>query len=210
MKNLKREVEFIGNAMLFRAPRAFRAVALGVSTGGVSALKRLLGGLPADFPLPLLVVAHLTASADDGLAVLLDRLCAISVKEADEGELLRPATVYIAPANYHLLVEKECRLALSVHAPVNFARPSIDVLFESAALAFGTALVGVLLTGAGADGSRGLLRIQQCGGRVIVQDPVDAEMPAMPESALRLLRADHLLALAQMPALLQQLAKEVP
>lgn len=186
----------------------FKAVVIGVSTGGVLALKRLLGHLIADFSLPLLVVAHISPTADDGLAVLLDKSCAIKVKEANEAEILHAGTAYIAPANYHLLVERDGRLALSVHAPVNFARPSIDVLFDSAAMVFGAALIGVLLTGAGSDGSRGLLSIQQRGGVVIVQDPADAEMAAMPESALRLLQADYLIPLAQIPALLQQLTQE--
>jgi two-component system chemotaxis response regulator CheB len=131
----------------------FRAVVIGVSTGGVTALKRLLGGLPADFPVPVLIVAHIMPESDDGLAVLLDSLCAIRVKEADEQESMLPGVVYLAPANYHLLVERGGVLALSIDPPVCFARPSVDVLFESAAEAFGSELIGVILTGAGFDGS---------------------------------------------------------
>jgi len=106
---------------------------IGVSTGGVSALKLLLGALPADYPLPILIVSHITPDADDGLAVLLNTFCAIRVKEADEREAIKPGTVYLAPANYHLLLERGGTLALSIDPPVNFARPSVDVLFESAA-----------------------------------------------------------------------------
>jgi len=183
----------------------FGAVVIGVSTGGVSALKRLLGALPADFPVPVLVATHITPDADDGLAVLLDTLCTIRVKEADEQEVMAPGTVYLAPANYHLLVERNRQLSLSVDPPVNFARPSVDVLFESAAEAFGTALIGIILTGAGYDGSKGLVHVKNRGGTAIVQDPADAEMDSMPKKALELLKADHVVSLEEMPALLLKL-----
>lgn len=188
----------------------FQAVVIGVSTGGVSALKRLLGSLSADFPIPVLVATHITPDSDDGLSVLLNALCAIRVKEADEQETITPGTVYIAPANYHLLVEHGGNLSLSVDPPVNFARPSVDVLFESAADAYGPALIGVILTGAGNDGGRGLLRIKECGGLAIVQDPADAEMDSMPKSALQLLKADHVVRLKEIPALLMRLAGVKP
>ena len=177
---------------------------IGVSTGGVSALKLLLGALPADYPLPILIVAHITPDADDGLAVLLNTLCAIRVKEADEREAIKPGTVYLAPANYHLLLERGGTLALSIDRPVNFARPSVDVLFESAAEACGPSLIGIVLTGAGSDGSAGLLKIQQQGGLTIVQDPLDAEMGAMPGNALQLLKADHVARLSEIPGLLMK------
>jgi len=115
----------------------FKAVVIGVSTGGVSALKLLLGELPVDFPLPILVVTHIAPESGDSLAVLLDSMSAIHVKEADEQEQIVPATVYLAPANYHLLLERGGLLTLSIDPPVNFARPSVDVLFESAADVFG-------------------------------------------------------------------------
>lgn len=190
--------------------RQFKAVVIGVSTGGVSALKLLLGALPADYPLPLLVVAHITPDADDGLAVLLNTLCAIRVKEADELEAIRPGSVYLAPANYHLLLERGGTLTLSIDPPVNFARPSVDVLFESAAEAYGPALIGIVLTGAGSDGSAGLLKIHRQGGLTIVQDPADAEMDAMPKSALQLLKADHVVRLREIPGLLLRLAPRKP
>lgn len=188
----------------------FRALVIGVSTGGVAALKSLLGELPVDFPLPVLIVSHITPDADDGLAVLLNTLCAIRVKEANELEPLVPGTVYLAPANYHLLVERNETLALSVDPPVNFARPSVDVLFESAAEVFGPSLIGIILTGAGHDGSKGLLRIKERGGVVIVQDPADAEMGAMPASALQLLKADFVVPLPEIAVLLSRLAKRKP
>jgi len=183
----------------------FRAVVIGASTGGVSALKILLGELPADFPVPVLVATHISPDSDDGLAVLLDTLCAIRVKEADEQESMVPGTVYLAPANYHLLVERGGNLALTIDPPVNFARPSVDVLFESAAEAYGPELIGIILTGAGSDGSKGLLKIKDRGGMAIVQTPADAEMDSMPRSALQLLKADHVVPLKEIPPLLRQL-----
>lgn len=188
----------------------FKAIVIGVSTGGVAALKQLLPALPVDFPVPVLVVSHITPTADDGLAVLLNAHSAIRVKEADEEEQLLPGTVYLAPANYHLLVERKGCLALSIDPPVNFARPSVDVLFESAAEVYGPALIGIVLTGAGSDGSKGLLMIRQYGGVTVVQNPADAEMDSMPKKALELLSPDYLVALQELPALLIRLAATIP
>ncbi|MDD2272042.1 MAG: chemotaxis protein CheB [Desulfuromonadaceae bacterium] len=188
--------------------KPFKAVVIGVSTGGVTALKILLGALPVCFSLPIMIVSHIAPDSDDGLAVLLDTLCAIRVKEADEQENIVPGTAYLAPANYHLLVERGGTLALSVDQPVNFARPSVDVLFESAAEAYGAELIGIILTGAGIDGSHGLLKIKDSGGFTIVQDPVDAVMDSMPRHALQLLQADHVAPLTEIPALLVGLTEE--
>lgn len=188
------------------AAPAFRAIAIGVSTGGVHALGTLLGGLPAAFPIPILIVQHIGAETGDGLARLLDRQSALRVKEADEQDALVPGTVYLAPANYHLLVEADGILSLSADPPVSYARPSIDVLFESAAEAFGAQLIGIVLTGANSDGSRGLTRIKRKGGIAIVQDPDDAEAAQMPLAALAATAVDHRLPLTELPALLQKLA----
>lgn len=188
---------------------AFRAAVVGVSSGGVQALSSLLGALPADFPLPLMIVQHIGPDAGDGLARLLDALGPPRVKEADEQDLPLPGWVYLAPANYHLLVEPDGRLALSAEAPVSYARPSIDVLFESAAESYGPALIGVVLTGANHDGSRGLARVKARGGVAVVQDPADAEAPQMPLAALAALApaaADHVLPLAGIAPLLTRLA----
>lgn len=187
-------------------PAKFRAVVIGVSSGGLRALKILLGGLPADFPLPVLVVQHISADAGDGLAKLLDELCPVRVKEADEQEEMLPGTVYLAPSNYHLLVESDGFLSLSADPPVSFARPSIDVLFTSAAAALGDSVIGVVLTGANFDGSQGLKAIKAAGGVAIVQDPADAEAPQMPLAALAVTPADHVISLAGMAVLLGRLA----
>lgn len=187
------------------APTKFRAVVIGVSSGGVQALSALLSALPADFALPILIVQHIGADAGDGLARLLDSQSPLHVKEADEMDLPAPGHVYLAPSNYHLLVEPDGHLALSADQPVSYARPSVDVLFESAAEAFGPALIGIILTGANHDGSRGLACIKARGGLVIVQDPADAEAPQMPLAALAATAADHIVPLAALPALLQRL-----
>ncbi|MHB1359532.1 MAG: chemotaxis protein CheB [Rhodocyclaceae bacterium] len=186
--------------------RLFKAVVVGVSTGGVLALQKLLGQLPADFHLPILIVQHIGPDAGGGLAKLLDERCALRVKEADEQDAILPGTVYLAPPNYHLLVEREGCLSLSADPYVSFARPSVDVLFESAAAAFGPQLIGVVLTGANFDGSRGLMTIKQKGGVAIVQDPADAEARQMPQATIAATGADYVLALDGMAALLQKLA----
>ena len=187
-------------------PRNFQAVAIGVSTGGVHALQKLLGQLPADFSLPVLVVQHIGADTGSGLAKLLDDRCALNVKEADEQDAILAGTVYLAPPNYHLLVEREGFLSLSADPYVSFARPSIDVLFESAAEVFGPDLIGVILTGANSDGSRGLRAVKQKGGVAVVQDPADAEAPQMPLAAMAATEVDYLVALDDMAALLRKLA----
>jgi len=178
--------------------------------GGVEALRDLLGALPIDFPLPLLIVHHMSADSGSNLARMLDAHCKIRVKEADEEEAITPGIAYLAPPNYHMLVERDGTLALSVDMPVNFARPSVDVLFESAAYAFGPALIGVILTGAGSDGAKGLKLIKDRGGLAIVQDPADAEADSMPRSALAAVEVDHVLPLQEICGLLCSLAAQGP
>ena len=182
-----------------------QAVVIGVSTGGVKALKLLLGQLPADFPLPIMIVQHIGPETGSGLAKLLDEYCALRVKEADEQDQIVAGTVYLAPPNYHLLVERNGYLSLSADPPVSFARPSVDVLFESAAEVFGAGLIGVVLTGANFDGSQGLKTIKQQGGVAIVQDPEAAEAPQMPRAALAATKVDYVVALDGVATLLQEL-----
>jgi two-component system chemotaxis response regulator CheB len=181
-------------------------VAIGVSMGGLRALAAILGALPADFALPLLIVQHVDRDAGGGLAYLLDHRCALRVKEADDQDEIVAGTAYIAPANYHLLVESRERLALSVDPHVSFARPSIDVLFESAADVFGRHLIGIVLTGANFDGSEGLKRVKERGGLAIVQEPEEAEASQMPRAALAATEVDHVVSLDGIGPLLAQLA----
>ena len=194
-------------------PDAPRAVAIGASAGAVEALLRILPALPKDYPLPLLIVVHLPPDRESTLAPLLDSLCDIRVKEAEDKEPATPGMVCVAPANYHLLVEPDFTLSLSQDEPVFFSRPSIDVLFESAADAYGSALGAVILTGASPDGAAGLKAVHAAGGKTWVQDPATAEASAMPRAALaacpeaRVLPlselAQELLAMAELPTVME-------
>jgi len=179
---------------------------IGGSAGALDALQTILPSLPRGFALPIVVVLHMLPGRPSGLASVLGGNSALSVKEAEDKEAMSAGTVYLASPGYHLLVEKDRHFALSVDEPVHFSRPSIDVLFESAADAFGKELVGVLLSGANEDGARGLFDIRQAGGVTIVQAPQTAAAPPMPEAALRLGAAAHVLGLVAIGELLRALA----
>lgn len=178
-----------------RSQRVYEAIVIGVSAGGMQALSTILPELPKDFSLPLIVVQHIQEGSKSGLSKYLDRISKILVKEADEKELIRPGTVYLAPASYHLLIEEDRTFSLSVDPRVNYARPSIDVLFESAADVYENGLIGVILTGANSDGSQGLKKIKQYGGLTIVQDPATAVAECMPLMAIQATEVDHVLRL---------------
>ena len=180
-----------------------QAVVIGASAGAVEALIRILPELPADYPLPLVIVVHLPPDRDSTLAALLDARCRIRVKEAEDKEPLLPGTAYIAPPDYHLLIEPELLLSLSNEEPVLYSRPSIDVLFESAADAFGDALTGIILTGANSDGARGLRAVCTAGGLTLVQTPETADADAMPRAALEACPGARALTLAQITGALK-------
>ncbi len=163
---------------------AYKAVVMGVSAGGLAAISEILSQLPTGFNLPLLVVQHVHPRQDAAIGNLYNNICPLPVKEAEDKEEIAPGCVYFAPPNYHLLVERSGTVALSADEKVNWARPSIDVLFESAVYAWGGQLVGIILTGANNDGARGLKLIRAAGGYTIAQDPTTAEYPEMPQSAL--------------------------
>lgn len=171
-------------------------IVIGTSLGGLHALNVVLGALPAGFQCPIVIVQHRKPDADETLTVLLQERCHLPVREAEDKEPLVPGCVYLAPAGYHLLVERG-NLALSTEAPVNYARPSIDVLFESAARAYGARVVGVLLTGANADGAQGLGAIKRAGGLTVAQDPADVEARTMPEAAIKIGAVDMILPLEE-------------
>lgn len=179
-------------------PERFHAVVIGASAGGISALNTILSMLPKEFILPIVIVQHLQEEGTIGYrASYLNKNCALPVKEAIDKEPLEPGTVYLAPPAYHTLLEPTGVISLSIDAPVNFSRPSIDVLFESAALAHGKKLLGIILTGANSDGSQGIKKIKQYGGYVIVQDPDEAEAQAMPQAAITAAKIDRILTLKQ-------------
>jgi two-component system chemotaxis response regulator CheB len=159
-------------------------VVIGASWGGLDAIGRLLASLPATLGCPLAIVQHRGPQVSE-LARLLGRHTSWPVREAEDKAPVTPGTVHVAPPGYHLLVQPD-GFALSTEAPVRFSRPSIDVLFESAADTYGSRLVGVVLTGANDDAARGLARIHRAGGLTMVQDPDDAVRADMPRAALRL------------------------
>ena len=171
----------------------------------MKALEAIFAILPADFPLPILVVEHLHVSDDGAFARHLAHACRMPVEEACDKWPARPGHVYTAPANYHLLVEQDGTLSLSVDERVNWSRPSIDVLFDSAARAWGRELIAVILSGASADGARGLSIVRGAGGRTIAQDPNDAESPLMPQSAIDAGAADEILSADKIGARLIEL-----
>jgi len=171
-------------------------VVMGTSTGGLHALTRLLSGLPANFPLPIAIVQHRSRDSDERLATLLSGASLLPVVEAEDKEPLSSPGVYLGPPDYHLLIEADW-MALSTEEPVGYSRPSIDVLFESAAYSHGSGVIGVLLTGANQDGTRGLQRIKAHGGYVIIQNPESAESAFMPKHAVKNLLPDRVLNLEQ-------------
>lgn len=188
-------------------PPAIEAVVIGASTGGVEALTRLLPALPADLAASVFVVLHLPRSRTSLLAEIFGRVCALPVREVLDKDPVLPGTVYVAPPNYHLLLDRGPQLALSMDEPVEYSRPSITVLFESAAALYGPRLLGVILTGAGADGADGLAAVQRAGGRCVVQLPADASVAQMPASALQRTSADFVLTLEDMMTLFRQLPR---
>lgn len=158
-------------------------VVIGTSWGGLSALSAVVAGLPATFALPIVVVQHRSPDAPGLLAELLQARTGLNVVEAEDKRSISPGHVYIAPPNYHLLIERGF-FSLTTDAPVRYSRPSIDVTFVSAADEYGRATIGVVLTGANTDGALGLRRIADRGGYTLVQDPATAESPIMPQAAL--------------------------
>ena len=177
---------------------AAEAVVIGASAGGVEALMALLGALPPGFAPAVMVVLHLRPHRPSRIVELMSRRCVLPVSEALDKQPVGPGSVVFAPPDYHLLVEPDRRLALSVDPPVLYSRPAIDPLFESAAEVYGPGLLGVLLTGASRDGSDGVAAIRRCGGRVWIQAPSDARVPAMPSAALERAGADAVLTLDQL------------
>lgn len=177
------------------------AVVIGTSAGGVEALMRLLPALPPGLRVPVFVVQHLPRDRRSLLVEILAPRCAVPLIEAYDKDPVEAGTVYFAPPDYHLLVDTGPQLALSVDAPVHYSRPSIDVLFQSAADVYGARLLGVVLTGGNQDGAQGLVTIRAAGGLTAVQDPADAQMPLMPECALATGPADFVLPLSGLAAL---------
>lgn len=174
----------------------YELIAIGTSLGGLSALKTLLEFFPEAFPAAVAIVQHRHRESDQALSSFLQKFTVLPVHEVEDKERIQPGHIYFAPADYHLLVEFGY-FSLSVDAPVSYARPSIDVLLESAADVYGDRAIGVLLTGANRDGVRGLSRLKAQGGVAIVQDPDTAESPILPRAAIAAVSVDRVLSLTQ-------------
>jgi two-component system chemotaxis response regulator CheB len=172
---------------------SYELICIGASWGGLRAIEKLLADIPPEVDVPIVIAQHRDAQKS-ALADVISRHTSRPVVDASDKQPLEPGHVYLAPADYHLLVERGS-LALSLEARVQYARPSIDVLFESAADAYGPGVIGVILTGANADGAEGLARIKRYGGVAIVQDPAEAERRAMPDAAIAATVADAVLRL---------------
>ena len=186
---------------------AYKAITIGGSAGLLEALSQIFSCLPAGFNLPIMITCHLHPGDDGGLVEFFSRQTAgtLNVKEAVDKEQVQAGHIYFPPANYHLLVEREKTFALSIDGKVNYSRPSIDVFFESAALAWGEELIGILLTGANMDGAAGIQAIKKHGGLTIVQDPGEAEHPIMPQAAINTGSIDKVLPLKEICSFLQKI-----
>ncbi|GGK36147.1 two-component system, chemotaxis family, response regulator CheB [Pseudomonas koreensis] len=183
------------------------AIVVGASAGGVEALLSLLGPLRQGYVLPIIVVLHLPEERRSHLAEVFSRRLMLPVEEATDKQDIMPGTVYFATPGYHLSVEQDRSLSLSLEDRVHHSRPAIDYLFESAADVYGESLAAVLLTGANHDGARGLKQVKQRGGLTIVQDPKDAQVATMPLAALKLQQPDHVLPIHGIGRLLVELER---
>ncbi|ALG66844.1 chemotaxis protein CheB [Beggiatoa leptomitoformis] len=186
----------------------FQAVVIGSSAGGIKALSAVLRVLPSNFSLPILIVQHLHPESDSYIVNILSNCTSLRVKQADEKETIMSGVIYIAPPNYHLLVEENKTLSLSIDSPVNFSRPSVDVLFETASYAYRDRLIGIILTGANSDGSLGVRKIKNMGGYVIVQSPETAEAKAMPQAAIAATKVDKVLPIEHIGSYLLQIISQ--
>jgi two-component system chemotaxis response regulator CheB len=174
----------------------YEAVVIGTSSGGLAALSAIIPSLPKDF-MPVIIIQHMSEDTENYLPIYLQTISKMHVKEAELNEKIVSGTVYISVPGYHILIEPDHTIAFSIDEKVHFARPSIDVLFESAADAYQDKLIGIILTGANADGSTGLKSIKEAGGLTIVQDPTSAEAAYMPQAAIDATTVDYILTLPQ-------------
>jgi two-component system chemotaxis response regulator CheB len=185
---------------------SYELVTIGASWGGLHAIETVLSGLPKPFATPIAIAQHRAVDSGSGaLSRVLSLRSGLDVREAGDKEPIEPGSVYLAPPDYHLLVEPD-GFALSTDGTVQHSRPSIDVLFDSAADIYADRLIGVVLTGANADGAYGLARVKRRGGATIVQDPGTAEKRAMPDAAIATGAADHVIPLEAIGPKIAELA----
>jgi two-component system chemotaxis response regulator CheB len=186
---------------------AFDIVALASSAGGITALGRVLGGLSASLPVPVVVVQHLDRRHETVIAHVLERRSALPVRLAQHGEHAEPGTIYVAPPNHHLLVGPHYEMTLSSSELVHFVRPSADLLFESVAGSYGPRAIACVLTGSGSDGAMGVSAVKSRGGTVIVQDPDEAEFTGMPTAAVATGAVDFILPLDEIAEVISNLVE---
>jgi two-component system chemotaxis response regulator CheB len=179
---------------------------VGTSWGGLAALRELVSCLPEDLSVPVVMIQHRHKMSDDALPRLLQDRTRLTVFEVEDKMPIEAGRIYVAPADYHLLIEPDSYFTLSVEEPIRYSRPSIDVTFTSAADAFGGRTIGVMLTGANADGAEGLRRIAERGGAALVQEPATAESPAMPTAALKAVPSARVLTLSAIGSAIAELA----
>jgi two-component system chemotaxis response regulator CheB len=189
---------------------AYLAVIMGCSKGGINALCEILSELPSTFSVPIIIVSHLCPHSNSNLANILNQRSALSVKDAEEKVLPQAGHVYIAPPNYHLLIDDDGTFALNIDPKVCFSRPSIDVLFETAAEYYQEKLISLILTGANSDGTQGTRIVKNHGGLVIVQTPETAEAKSMPTSAITAGHVDYIVPLNEISAKLLELINWKP
>jgi two-component system, chemotaxis family, protein-glutamate methylesterase/glutaminase len=183
-----------------------QVVVIGTSAGGLRALKQLISQLPKDFPLPLLIVRHVSPDATGNVILdALNKLNTVKCQHAISGDNLKPGYLYLAPSDHHLLIGRNLKMLVTKGAHENRSRPAIDPLFRSAAVACGSGVIGILLTGYLDDGTAGMKAIKRCGGTCIVQDPDEAEYPDMPRNALSNVKVDYCLHVAEMGAILDKI-----
>lgn len=180
----------------------YDAIVIGTSAGGLFALSSIVEILPADFQLPIIVVQHRSKEERTLLEEVLQAKSKIRIKQADEKEKIERGIVYFAPADYHLLIERDHTFSLSCDERVNFSRPSIDVLFETAAEVYATKLLAIILTGANSDGAAGIKYVRKLGGTTIAQDPASAQFQDMPAAAIHTGYVEHIFTLEKIKAFL--------
>ena len=183
-----------------------KVVVIGASAGGLNALKKLISQLRKDFPLPILIVRHISADATGNVLLdALNKLNTVKCQHGKNGDNLKPGYLYLAPSDHHLMIGEDLKMLVTKGAQENRSRPAIDPLFRSAAVAFRTGVIGILLTGYLDDGTSGMKAIKRCGGICIVQDPKEAEYPDMPRNAMNNVKIDYCLPISEMGVLLYQL-----
>lgn len=181
------------------------AVVIGASAGGLNALQNICRNLNKSFSKPIIIVQHIHAHSDGFMAWHLNSISPLKVKEAEDKEKLEKGVIYVAPANYHIMIDNDGTISLTTDERVNYSRPSIDILFESASDAYKDEVVGVILTGANGDGTAGMNSIKESGGITVIQDPKTAEVSIMPESVLRQVKVDQVLSLEKISEFLNNL-----